>query len=106
MLHVLMDGRPIGDLAGTGARLRLRYDPDAAVSPTFVPLSVSMPGTTTRWPGTPIRSWLEGLLPDRLPDALATVRTEPDLAAMEPTTSSAVQDRASLWCETVLSRLR
>ncbi len=60
-----MDGRPIGDLEGTGPRLRLRYDPDATDDPAFVPLSVSMPATKTRWRGAPIRDWSEGLLPDR-----------------------------------------
>lgn len=65
LLHVVMDGRPIGDLDGTGPRLRLRYDPGAAASPAFVPLSVSMPATRARWRGTPVRTWLEGLLPDR-----------------------------------------
>ncbi|MCL2468598.1 MAG: HipA domain-containing protein [Micrococcales bacterium] len=64
-LHLLMDGHLLGDVDGVGQRLRLRYDPEAAASAAFVPLSVNMPATKGRWRGAPLRTWLEGVLPDR-----------------------------------------
>lgn len=64
-LHVLMNGEPIGLLDGHGRGLRLIYDRVAAADPGFVPLSLSMPATQTRWRGEPITRWLTGLLPER-----------------------------------------
>lgn len=64
VLHVVMNGRVIGDVQRSGKRrLRLRYedhDPDR-----FTPLSVSMPGPGGRHREGSLVPWLEGLLPDR-----------------------------------------
>ncbi|MDR1150855.1 MAG: HipA domain-containing protein, partial [Bifidobacteriaceae bacterium] len=65
MLHVLLGGVRIGDLDGTGSRLRFRYDPEALNEPAFVPLSTGMPDRELRWRGGRIRNWLQGLLPER-----------------------------------------
>ncbi|MDR0959265.1 MAG: type II toxin-antitoxin system HipA family toxin [Propionibacteriaceae bacterium] len=64
-LHVVMNGTIIGDIEGSGSRLRLRYDPTALRREDFVPLSVNLPPTQARWRGKPIITWLSGLLPDR-----------------------------------------
>ncbi|MDR1513514.1 MAG: type II toxin-antitoxin system HipA family toxin [Propionibacteriaceae bacterium] len=65
MLHVLVNGRRVGDLDGRGDRLRLRYDPDVLDDPAFTPLSTGLPPTRLRWRGRPIINWIAGLLPGR-----------------------------------------
>jgi serine/threonine-protein kinase HipA len=65
VLHVLLGGIQMGDLDGTGNRLRFRYNPDAQNEPAFVPLSTGMPSSELRWRGGRIRHWLQGLLPER-----------------------------------------
>lgn len=64
LLHVVMNGRVIGDVQRSGKRnVRLRYeDLDAG---RFTPLSVSMPGPSGRYREAVLVPWLEGLLPDR-----------------------------------------
>ena len=64
-LQVVMNGQIIGNLSGSGKRLRLMYDRGATATATFVPLSMSMPATRLRWRGDALSYWLEGLLPDR-----------------------------------------
>lgn len=64
VLHVVMDGRVVGDIQRTGKRqMRLRYDQHGA--DRFTPLSVSMPGPGGRYREAVLAPWLEGLLPDR-----------------------------------------
>lgn len=65
VLHVVVNGRVVGDIQRTGnRRMRLRYE--AASGPAFTPLSVSMPGPTDRrYREQALTPWLEGLLPDR-----------------------------------------
>ncbi|MDR1189726.1 MAG: HipA domain-containing protein [Bifidobacteriaceae bacterium] len=65
MLQILLNGLTIGDLDGTGHRLRLRYDPDALADPAFVPLSTGLPASQLRWRDARIRNWIQGLLPER-----------------------------------------
>jgi serine/threonine-protein kinase HipA len=63
-LHVVMNGRVVGDIVRTGKnRARLRYEDVAA--DRFTPLSVSMPGPTGRYRETVLVPWVEALLPDR-----------------------------------------
>lgn len=65
VLHVVMNGRVIGDVQRTGKRrMRLRYE-DVGGAGTFTPLSVTMPGPTGRYREGVLAPWLEGLLPDR-----------------------------------------
>ncbi|MDR3070888.1 MAG: HipA domain-containing protein [Propionibacteriaceae bacterium] len=64
-LHVLMNGREIGGLAGEGKNLRLLYNQQALDSPRTVPLSLSMPTTSARWKGNVISRWISALLPER-----------------------------------------
>lgn len=62
LLHVVMNGRVVGDIQVTGARtMRLRYTETA----NFTPLSVSMPEGANRYRQSVLDPWLEGLLPDR-----------------------------------------
>lgn len=64
LLHVVMNGRVIGDIQRSGRRgLRLRYEDQSPGR--FTPLSVSMPGPTGRYREGVLLPWLEGLLPDR-----------------------------------------
>ncbi|MGW5571845.1 type II toxin-antitoxin system HipA family toxin [Nocardia thailandica] len=63
-LHVVMNGRVIGDVRRTGRRrMRLRYDEH--LPEHFTPLSISMPGPVGRYRETALDPWMEGLLPDR-----------------------------------------
>jgi serine/threonine-protein kinase HipA len=63
-LHVVMNGRVIGDIQRTGRRrMRLRYA--EPVGGGFTPLSVSMSGPSGRYREGALVPWLEGLLPDR-----------------------------------------
>ena len=63
LLHVVMNGRVIGDIQQTGKhRLRLRY---AERTTGTTPLSVSMPLQSGRHREGVLVPWLEGLLPDR-----------------------------------------
>lgn len=64
VLHVVMNGRIIGEIQRTGSRrMRLRYS--AVTPPGFTPLSVTMPGPTGRYREKVLEPWLSGLLPDR-----------------------------------------
>lgn len=64
LLHVVMNGRVIGDIQRSGKRrMRLRYEDLGAGR--FTPLSVSMPGPSGRYREAVLVPWLEGLLPDR-----------------------------------------
>lgn len=73
-LHVVMNGRVIGDVQRTGKRrMRLRYS--ESPSPTVTPLSVSMPGPTGRYRESVLDPWLSGLLPDR-PETLRQWRRQ------------------------------
>ncbi len=64
LLHVVMNGRVIGDVQRSGKRnMRLRYEDLSAGR--FTPLSVSMPGPSGRYREAVLVPWLEGLLPDR-----------------------------------------
>lgn len=63
LLHVVMNGRVIGDIQRTGRNLRLRYD--VATTDKFTPLSTCMPGPTGRYRTAVLAPWLDGLLPDR-----------------------------------------
>ena len=63
-LHVVMNGRVIGDIQRTGRRrMRLRYTD--VRSGHFTPLSRSMPGPVGRYRESALAPWLDGLLPDR-----------------------------------------
>lgn len=63
-LHVVMNGRVVGDINRTGKnKVRLRYE-DAAAD-HFTPLSVSMPGPIGRYREAVVVPWVEALLPDR-----------------------------------------
>ncbi len=73
-LHVVMNGRLIGDVQRTGKRrMRLRYSDSP--SQTFTPLSVSMPGPIGRFRESVLDPWLSGLLPDR-PETLRQWRRQ------------------------------
>lgn len=64
LLHVVMNGRVIGDIHRSGRRsIRLRYE--TYDTDRFTPLSVSMPGPEGRYREGRLVPWLEGLLPDR-----------------------------------------
>lgn len=61
LLHVVMNGRVIGDVQRTGKKaIRLLY---SSTVPT--PLSVSMADRSKRYRSKPLEPWLDGLLPDR-----------------------------------------
>lgn len=73
-LHVVMNGRVIGDVQRTGKRrMRLRYSD--SLSETVTPLSVSMPGPAGRYRESVLDPWLSGLLPDR-PETLRQWRRQ------------------------------
>ena len=66
LLHVVFNGRVIGDVRRTGKRqMRLRYDPAVVTETWFTPLSLSMPASTLRHREKTLEPWLDGLLPDR-----------------------------------------
>lgn len=74
LLHVVMNGRIIGDVHRSGSRqLRLRYRDERTAG--FTALSVSMPGPTGRYRERTLLPWLEGLLPDR-PETLRQWRRQ------------------------------
>ncbi len=75
LLHVVMNGQIIGDVQRTGPRrIRLLYS-DARLRETFTPLSVSMPGSSSRYNQAAVEPWLTGLLPDR-PETLRQWRRQ------------------------------
>lgn len=75
LLHVVMHGRVIGDIQRTGQRgMRLLYS-DARRTGDFTPLSVSMPGSSSRYRQSALEPWLAGLLPDR-PETLRQWRRQ------------------------------
>jgi len=62
VLHVVMNGRVIGDVQRTGPKaIRLRYSND----PGPTPLSTSMADRAKRYRDKALTPWLDGLLPDR-----------------------------------------
>lgn len=64
LLHVVMNGRVVGDIQRTGSRkMRLRYGDGMSARST--PLSVSMTGPSGRFRESVLVPWLDGLLPDR-----------------------------------------
>lgn len=64
LLHVVMNGRVIGDVQRSGKRkMRLRYE--NASAGRFTPLSASMPEPSGRYREAVLVPWLQGLLPDR-----------------------------------------
>lgn len=81
-LHVVMNGRVVGDIQRTGKKqIRLLYaDPTSNLS---TPLSLSMPLTTLRHREKVLAPWLEGLLPDR-PETLRQWRRQFGVKDDEP----------------------
>jgi serine/threonine-protein kinase HipA len=51
-----------------------------------------------------VRAELGGLAA-HLPDAMAAVRSQPDMAGLAPRTTALLQDRAAAWCQAALKRL-
>lgn len=86
-LHVVMNGRVVGDINRTGKnKARLRYAD--ATADDFTPLSISMPGPAGRHRENVLVPWIEALLPDR-PETLRQWRrrfgvTEPGPLALVP----------------------
>ncbi|MPY97387.1 MAG: type II toxin-antitoxin system HipA family toxin [Actinophytocola sp.] len=81
-LHVVMNGRVIGDVQRSGKRrMRLRYE-DSSTG-RFTPLSVSMPGPSGRYREALLVPWLQGLLPDR-PELLRQWRRRFGIADTSP----------------------
>ncbi|MDR0627628.1 MAG: hypothetical protein LBG11_10310 [Bifidobacteriaceae bacterium] len=64
-LIVVMGGEPVGDITGTGNRLRLRYLAGAPDHPSFVPLSLIAAASA------PDLAVLSSPIPARLIDAAA-----------------------------------
>lgn len=105
-LHVLMNGQEIGDLQGVGKKLRLLYN-RAAVEDRFDCVERShweIFARTIRFdPEWMISEFIN--MAQRLPDALAQVRSQPDLSPYADATSNALQDNVSAWCLTSANKV-
>lgn len=84
LLHVVMNGRLVGDITRTGKNhMRLRYAADIPADARFTPLSITMPGPTGRYRDEVLSRWLEGLLPDR-PETLRQWRRQFQINDLSP----------------------
>lgn len=63
-LHVLLEGRVIGNLQTSGGRMRFAYAEDWLTVPAAYPLSQSLPLRTSPHSGNNLSAFLWGLLPD------------------------------------------
>ena len=63
-LNVYLHKQPVGTLSLVDGRLSFQYAPDALASPTFMPLSQSLPGQLEPFDDRQTRPFFAGLLPE------------------------------------------